>query len=75
MNEDGQAAEKSNLSEAKWFGRISQVEQVLKDPAASEWLKRALREALVRDPVDAANDAELLFSVMKKRCDSVLGVE
>jgi hypothetical protein len=63
------------LNEAKPFEWISQREQILEDPASSEWLKRALRWALVRDPVDAANDAEVLFSVMKKRCDSVLGVE
>jgi len=37
-----------------------EVEQVLSDPAASFWLKDALRSALARDPVDAANDAEVL---------------
>ena len=36
-----------------------EIEQVLGDPAASFWLKDALRSALDRDPVDAANDAEV----------------
>ena len=31
------------------------IPEVLADPAASYWLKDALRSALKRDPVDAAN--------------------
>ncbi len=30
------------------------IEEVLRDPSASFWLKAALRSALARDPVDAA---------------------
>ena len=47
-------------------------EAIIADPAASDWLKRALREALDRDPVDAANDAEMLVEVLKRRADDVL---
>jgi hypothetical protein len=65
----------SDLSEAKRLEWISAVEQILEDPAASEWLKRALREAIARDPVDAINDAEVLYCVMKKRADRILGPE
>jgi len=50
-----------------------EVEQVLSDPAASFWLKDALRSAVVRDPVDAANDAEVLFRLLDERCHKSLG--
>jgi hypothetical protein len=45
---------------------------ILGDPAASNWLKSALREALMRDPIDAANDAELLARVLLDRATSIL---
>jgi hypothetical protein len=45
-----------------------EIEQALSDPAASVWLKDALRSALARDPVDAANDAEVLFRLLDERC-------
>jgi hypothetical protein len=38
--------------------------EYLEDPLASEWLKQALRSALERDPVDAANDADLLRAIL-----------
>lgn len=50
------------------------IEQLLHSPAASNWLKRALEESLRRDPVDAANDAELLSAVLNKRADDSLAV-
>lgn len=48
------------------------IEEVLRDPAASFWLKNALRSALARDPVDAANDAEILTRLLDRRCRSIL---
>lgn len=48
------------------------IEEVLRDPAASFWLKNALRSALARDPVDAANDAEILARLLDRRCRSIL---
>ena len=48
------------------------IEEVLGDPAASFWLKNALRSALARDPVDAANDAEILARLLDRRCRSIL---
>jgi hypothetical protein len=42
---------------------------VLSDPSASDWLKDALREALQRDPVDAAKEAEWLSDFLSARCD------
>jgi hypothetical protein len=52
--------------------RNLEIEQVLADPAASFWLKEALRSALSRDPVDAANDAEVLAQLLDRRCQEVL---
>lgn len=49
-----------------------EIAQVLADPAASFWLKNALRSALARDPVDAANDAEALFRLLDERCQQIL---
>lgn len=47
-------------------------ELILNDPAASFWLKNALRSALERDPVDAANDAAVLAIALQEWCDAVL---
>ncbi len=44
------------------------IEGVLSDPAASFWLQQALRSALSRDPVDAANDSEVLARLLDQRC-------
>jgi hypothetical protein len=52
---------------------VLKIEQIVDDPAASFWLKNALRAALMRDPVDAANDAELLAQVLEQRCRQTLG--
>jgi hypothetical protein len=41
------------------------ADEVLDDAAASKWLKAALREALLRDPVDALNDALVLATVLE----------
>jgi len=47
--------------------------EVFADPSASRWLKQALRDALERDPVDAANDAELLADILDAECRILLG--
>jgi hypothetical protein len=51
---------------------ILAIEQIIDDPAVSVWLKNALRAALMRDPVDAANDAEVLAQVLDQRCRKIL---
>jgi hypothetical protein len=51
---------------------LPEVEQVLGDPTASLWLKNALRSALSRDPVDAANDAEVLARLLDCRACKIL---
>jgi hypothetical protein len=51
---------------------MTSIAEVLSDPTASGWLKDALRSALLRDPVDAANDAEFLALLLARRCDQIL---
>lgn len=53
-------------------GELRGIEEVLADPAASYWLKAALRSALCRDPVDAANDSEILARLLEERCNRIL---
>jgi hypothetical protein len=49
--------------------------KVTEDPAASSWLKNALVEAINRDPVDAAGDAEVLCRILKLRAAAVQKAE
>jgi hypothetical protein len=51
---------------------LPSIEEVLHDPAASSWLRTGLHSALDRDPVDAANDAELLARLLDARCNKIL---
>jgi len=44
-------------------------EALLKDPTTSFWFKDALRAALLRDPVDAVNDAEVLLETLTARLE------
>jgi hypothetical protein len=48
------------------------IEEVLRDPATSIWLRQSLSSALQRDPVDAANDAEILALLLARRCQTIL---
>lgn len=54
------------------FERLPLIEEVLNDPAASNWLKNALMAALQRDAVDAANDSALLAALLDRRADALL---
>ena len=45
------------------------VRDIVDDPATSEWLRLALTDAMVRDPMDAANDADTLASVLTMRAE------
>ena len=49
-----------------------EIEEVLRDPTASLWLKQALSSALLRDPVDTINDAEVLVRLLDERCRLIL---
>ena len=48
------------------------IDIVLNDPAASDWLKSAIRELLLRDPVDAAHDTFWLGAIMNERAKTAL---
>lgn len=48
------------------------IDQILADPSASLWLRNALLAALSRDPVDAANDADVLARLLDRRCREIL---
>lgn len=48
------------------------IRAIINDPAVSYWLKQALEGALRRDPVDAANDAEVLAGLLMERADQFL---
>jgi hypothetical protein len=48
------------------------VAAILEDPSAHEYLKYSLRVFLTMDPVDAANDAELLAEIMRQRVENYL---
>jgi hypothetical protein len=50
-------------------------EEILHDPAASDWLKGALRTALERDPADALNDALVLAGALEARLRVVLDLD
>jgi hypothetical protein len=50
---------------------VPSINQVLADAAASSWIKQSLRSALSRDPVDAANDAEVLACLLDNRCQKI----
>ena len=43
---------------------VPSIETLLADPSTSRWLRNGLRAALDRDPVDVANDAEILARVL-----------
>lgn len=49
--------------------------EVLDDAATSAWLKAALRDALLRDPVDALNDALILAAILEAHLREVLDLE
>ncbi|ATS28853.1 hypothetical protein [Xanthomonas phaseoli] len=49
------------------------INAVIAAPTTSRWLKAALADALHRDCVDAAHDAELRADLWGRRCDSILG--
>lgn len=51
------------------------ADQLLASPAVSDWLKSALKSALERDPIDAANDATRLAEVLDARAHAKLIVD
>ncbi len=48
------------------------VAEVLESPCTHNYLKDALRVFLAKDPIDAANDADLLAAIMRQRVENYL---
>ena len=49
-----------------------EIRQLLGDPCLSDWFKCALLSALDRDPVDAANEADLLCGALDRRAQALV---
>ncbi len=50
----------------------NEIAEVLEDPRTSTWLRETLRSAIQRDPVDAANDAQRLASLLTGRLEAMI---
>jgi hypothetical protein len=44
---------------------------LIHDPATSAWAREALRDGMRRDPVDAANEAEVIATLLLRRLEAV----
>jgi hypothetical protein len=44
-----------------------EIQAIIQDPSTSYWLRDALNTAMLRDPLDVANDAEYLCLIFAKR--------
>lgn len=53
---------------------MSLLDTVLADPAASFWLKDAIKAALKRDALNALRDAEILVKVLQERQRALAGM-
>lgn len=62
----------SEMSDRAYTNDLPAVEEILADPAVSFWLTTAPRSALPRDPVDTANNADLLARLLELRCRNIL---
>jgi hypothetical protein len=54
------------------FAAVPSPADILADLSGSIWLQNAMREALARDPVDAANDAAVLARILAQRVQDVV---
>ncbi|UXL41062.1 hypothetical protein N7D90_24340 (plasmid) [Pseudomonas fragi] len=53
----------------------AEIKDLMVSPAASLWIKQALKSALSRDYIDAANDADLLLDLLDRRATEKLGLD
>jgi hypothetical protein len=49
-----------------------EMSRTLNDQSASHWLKQTMLDAMKRDPVDSARDAELLAALLRGRAEAML---
>jgi hypothetical protein len=54
---------------AQYGNSTTKIIEAMNNPAASIWFISAMQEALKRDPVDAANEARLLSSLLDERLE------
>lgn len=54
------------------FEAEAHIAFILEQPGISDWLKRALREALPRDPITVINDLEILNLVLRQRSEALV---
>ena len=52
---------------------LRQFVKVVNDPAASDWLKDTLMEVVDREPLEAEQDAEVVFKICQLRAAVVHG--
>lgn len=62
----------ANVDEVDGPCQVPSLDELVAAPTTSRWLSAALASALDRDPVDAANDADLLQKVLASRATAVL---
>ena len=51
------------------------AEEIIAMPDCSTWLRNSLITALNRDPIDAANDAEMLALVLAARAGAIMATD
>lgn len=71
QNTQEQATRSVSLYPVERGQALAFADRLLNDCATSQWLRAGLASALRRDPVDAAQDAELLLSVLLARLEEV----
>ena len=71
--EDAPVSRTVDLPAVPKGGALGMAEKILASRCTSDWLLAGLSSALRRDPVDAAQDAELLLSVLLARLEEVQG--
>ena len=54
--------------------KLPTARELVASPASSVWLKRAVLQALNRDPVKVAAEAELLARVLAARADALIAI-
>ena len=48
------------------------IDDVLQDPATSDWLRYALKTMLYRDHLDTVNNAKLLYEFLDRPADFIM---
>ncbi len=51
------------------------IARTIGDPSTSDWLKKALADAMWRDPLNALRDAEMLVDMLGARLNAVFDEE